>query len=351
MFAKLLSPTLLSPESLDDYLANGWFRMGQSIFTTHFLCFKYQFYSAIWLRADLTKSSTDKSLDKLRKQNKHFRVEFRELDITEEKEELFLRYRQSIAFDTSESVQHLLNRHHTPNIFQTMEVVLYDQDKLIAFGFFDLGSSSAAGIASVYDPEYRKHSLGKYLIYLKMEYCKKQHLQYFYPGYFAPGYPAFDYKLNIQSDQLSFFELGTESWQPITNLTAFPAPIKRMEERLKHLQEELLSASIACELLYYDYFDANLIPNLKGFDLFDFPLFLYCKITEGEVQPIVVYNFHTERFHLLQCQRVWTPEDVNGLPNHYNTHLLKLRKDLYSTTQAEELKAVLLSVMKDEVEK
>src|SRR5689334_21636891 len=110
MFAKLISPPVLSPDSLDEYLARGWFRMGQSIFTTHFLCFKHQFYSALWLRIDLTHTSDDTNFKKLQKLNKNLRVEFRVAYITEEKEALFSRYKESITFDTSESIQHLLNR-------------------------------------------------------------------------------------------------------------------------------------------------------------------------------------------------------------------------------------------------
>jgi len=350
MFAKLLSPQVLSPDSLDDYLAKGWFRMGQSIFTTHFLCFKHQFYSALWHRIDLTNPSNDTNFQKLQKLNKNLRVEFREADISEEKEALFTRYRESIAFDTSESIQHLLNRYLTANIFHTMEVALYDQDKLVAFGFFDLGTHSAAGITSVYDPDYRKFSLGKYLIYLKLEYCKNRQLQYFYPGYFAPGYPAFDYKLQIHAKQLFYYDLVTQNWQALSSFSELQAPLKRMIEKLELLRSEMAGSSISCELLYYDFFDANLIPNLKGFELFDFPLFLYCKMTESPVQPIVIFDIRDDHYHLLQCHRVWTPEEVNTLPDHYNTHLLKLRNDLYQTKHAEEIKAVLLSVLKDEVE-
>ena len=50
MFAQIVYPSELSPEELDNYLSNGWFRMRQAIFTTNFLQFHDIFYSAIWLR-------------------------------------------------------------------------------------------------------------------------------------------------------------------------------------------------------------------------------------------------------------------------------------------------------------
>ena len=60
-FAEKHYPELLLPEELDAYLARGWYRMGQSIFTTHFLCFGEQFYSAVWVRLQLNDHSFSKS--------------------------------------------------------------------------------------------------------------------------------------------------------------------------------------------------------------------------------------------------------------------------------------------------
>ena len=60
MFAQFESPAALTPYELDLYLANGWFRMHQTIFTTHFLCFKQNFYSAVWLRVGLKNYIPDK---------------------------------------------------------------------------------------------------------------------------------------------------------------------------------------------------------------------------------------------------------------------------------------------------
>ena len=43
MFAQIAYPEELAPEELDKFLANGWFRMRQTIFTTNFLHFNQQF--------------------------------------------------------------------------------------------------------------------------------------------------------------------------------------------------------------------------------------------------------------------------------------------------------------------
>ena len=89
---------------------------------------------------------------------------------------------------------------------------MYDQDKMIATGFFDVGQESAAGICSIYDPAYRKYSLGKYMIYEKMFYSKSKGFDYFYPGYVVPGYTMFDYKLDIGSTALEYLNRGNGQW-------------------------------------------------------------------------------------------------------------------------------------------
>ena len=59
-FAEKHYPEVLLPEDLDAYLEKGWYRMGQTIFTTHFLCFDKGFFSAIWVRLDLQNFSFNK---------------------------------------------------------------------------------------------------------------------------------------------------------------------------------------------------------------------------------------------------------------------------------------------------
>ena len=53
MFTEIHFPIEILPKELDNYLARGWFRMGQMIFTCHVLCFKDQVYSTVWIRLEL----------------------------------------------------------------------------------------------------------------------------------------------------------------------------------------------------------------------------------------------------------------------------------------------------------
>ena len=71
--------------------------MGQTIFTTHFLCFGKQFYSAIWIRLELENYIFRKRvcLRKLIRQNSdQFRVSVNKGIINNEKEQLYQKYRR-----------------------------------------------------------------------------------------------------------------------------------------------------------------------------------------------------------------------------------------------------------------
>jgi arginyl-tRNA--protein-N-Asp/Glu arginylyltransferase len=207
----------IEPEELDDYLARGWFRMQQSIFTTHQIIFDEVLYPAIWLRLNLNAFSPDKKYYTLNKSNSKFGFEIKKACITQQHEALFQLYRASIPFNTSHSLHWLLLGDKAANVYNTYMINVYDGIKLVGTGFFDLGKKSAAGICSVYHPEYKKYSLGKYMIYKKALLCKENGFHYFYPGYFVPGYARFDYKLEIGKPALEYFDIYRESWFAMNN--------------------------------------------------------------------------------------------------------------------------------------
>ena len=211
--------TKMEPEELDEYLERGWFRMQQAIFTTDKIIFNDVLYEAVWLRVGLKDFYPDKRYRELHKKNIRFRTEIKPASVTTDHEALFARYRQSLSFQSYLSLQDLLLGDNACNIYNTYMINVYDETELIGTGFFDLGKNSAAGICSVYDPRYKKYSLGRYMIYEKMFYCKENELTYFYPGYFVPGYGVFDYKLTIGKPAVQYFDIYEKRWSALSNFS------------------------------------------------------------------------------------------------------------------------------------
>jgi leucyl-tRNA---protein transferase len=336
MFAQVHYLENLSGRELDRYLEQGWFRMGQTIFTTNFLHFKHRYYSAIWLRVVLKDLADDKTLQKLSKRNARFEMKVQPASLDVSKEELFARYKQAVSFETSPSLYHLLYGNAINNIYSTMEVCLYDQGRLIAVGLFDTGEHAAAGITSFYDPAYKKYSLGKYLIVLKMKYCKEYGYKHFYPGYFVPGYPFFNYKLELGASALEYLDLIKGSWLPVSSFTLSPFNI--MEQKLTALQQLLASGNIETRLFKYEFFDANLFPELKDAALFDFPLFLNCfTFHEDIITPMIVFDVRDNCYHLVQCRSIWASNLPVSKDEVYSWHLLKVEQEWLVTPLAEEV--------------
>ena len=339
MLAEVHYPEQLSPEALDAYLQQGWFRMGQTIFTTNFVHFHHQLYSAIWLRLILSEFTEERTQLKLFKRNARFRSEIKPATITEEKEDLYAHYKESCSFETSASLRQLLYRGaDLTSVYNTYEVAVYDGKQLIAIGYFDLGGNSAEGITSVYHPAYKKFSLGKFLIYQKIMYCKQLGLTYFYPGYFVPGYASFDYKLSIGKNALEFLQLSSSQWLPLQRFSPASIPINVMEEKLEVLRNILMENNLVSSVLKYTYFDANLVPELTGTELFDFPIMLLCGIPSDDNKNIlVVFDVCDEHYHLLHCAAIWSTGNLNEEPGFFSTHLLKIAEEILTTPFAEDL--------------
>ena len=341
MFAQIEYPARLQSEELDKYLEMGWFRMRQTIFTTNFLHFNKRFYSAIWLRVALDSSIYDKRYQKLSKLNKGFRTEIKKLGnrrVSKQQELLYEAYRAGISFEVSPSLQELLIGSQAYNRFNTYEINIYDGSNLIATGFFDLGKISAAGITCIYDPQYKKFSLGKYLMYLKMDFCKQQHLEYFYPGYVVPGYTPFDYKLEIGQTSLQYLQLSTQQWLPYSPQVPVPDPLQEMLKKLIALHYHLTTKKIHNAVFYYKYFEANLDPYYNGNDLFDYPVFLLCfPATDALYYSMVVYDVADAKYLLLQCSsfiNIGLQHDSNIF---FESDLLKVESILFATAAPEQM--------------
>ena len=182
-------------DKLDFWLSRGYYRMQQDLFTCRFVPFADTFYAVLWLRIALANVQYGKEQRRLIRINEKFRVAIKPFMLSNELEQLYAQYRNAINFDAPDSVESCLLDGATHTMFDTQMIEIRDEDRLIAVGIFDNGARSIAGIMNVYHPDYRKQSLGKYLMLLKINYALEQKKLYYYPGYIVINYPKFDYKL------------------------------------------------------------------------------------------------------------------------------------------------------------
>ncbi|MCH2083180.1 MAG: arginine-tRNA-protein transferase [Saprospiraceae bacterium] len=300
MFAEKHYPEILMPEELDTYLARGWYRMGQTIFTTHFLCFGEQFYSAVWVRQNLENFQFSKSQRKLlRKSMSTFKIEVRQGRIDEEKERLYRKYKANFPGIIAPSLRDSLLDGEDYNIYNTLEVSIHHGKRLISCSFFDIGNESAASIIGIYDPEYRQYSLGYLTMLIEMTFCLERGIQFYYPGYVVPGYSRFNYKLRI--GEVDYYDLKTGHWLPFKSLKQKQIPLEKIKSKLSELSVQLSTDGITSKLYYYPLFEANLFGFWRA-QYFDYPLMVAIRPDQHQnIFLIAIYSIRDEAFQLMQC--------------------------------------------------
>lgn len=199
---------------LDYYLSQGYYRMHQDLFTCRFLPIEGGLYTVHWLRFVLADMQYGPEQRRLLRLNERFSTSIRPFRITSELEELYAQYRSSITFDAPETVEAFILAGAKHNVFNSEVIEVRDGGLLIAAGIFDSGLQSLAGIMNFYHPEYRKHSLGKYLMLLKINHALGHQKAYYYPGYVVHNYPKFDYKLFPCPRATEVFDCVSGLWLP-----------------------------------------------------------------------------------------------------------------------------------------
>lgn len=205
-------PEHLTGRQLDAFLEKGWYRMFQSVFTTHYINEKEKTYRVFWLRYNLKELELNRSNLKLLRQNQRFSHKIKKVVVNSEIEELYAIYKTGISFNPSDSVTNWLYGDAKNNVFDSYAVEIRDSGFLIGAGVFDKGAASIAGIMNFYHPDYKKFSIGKYLMLLKIEYAKKRGLDWYYPGYIIHGYPRFDYKLFADKNAAELYIPEADRW-------------------------------------------------------------------------------------------------------------------------------------------
>jgi arginine-tRNA-protein transferase len=324
MFSAKHNLTHLPAQALDAYLEKGWFRMNQTLFITHFLHFERQFYPAVWLRYPLKNGLATFIDKKLKPIRRRFRLEVMPWQYSPEQEALFSVYRAKAGIDLTPTLLELLMGYEEVNVFNTLQVEVYDETRLIALGIFDLGEKSAAGITNIFHPDYRKYSLGKALIYAKMQYSQQMDCHWFYPGYAVPGKSRFNYKLDIAPEHTEYFYPVNQQWLPYYPTFSLPNLLDEMESGLGLLQEKLSVLNKKCTIVYYQHFDADLL-GLHFTGLLPYPLFLLVGYNPGKANWLVAVNdLVSGKYRLLFCNTLISPVNNHRYEKPVCTDILQV---------------------------
>jgi len=299
MFTVHHHPQKISKYQLDQYLSQGWFRMGQSIFTCHFLYVHNNVYSTVWIRLNLHKHAWSKRQRKLvRRIESKFEVRVQKAVFDAEKDRLYERYKTRFKEQMAESIDMSLMNGVDTNIYDTYEVSIYDGGQLIAASFFDLGVKATASIMGIFDPDYEQFSLGHYTMLREIAFSIETGKDYYYPGYIVPGYARFDYKLRI--GEVDYFSPETRSWKLFSQDNMDSLLSEQLKRKMKGVFERLQKRKIPVEMMFFP--SPPMLFSLIDHVYINSPLCVLCHQEDNEDYPLMIdYDAKQNTFRLYRA--------------------------------------------------
>ena len=338
-------PIFLSPEQLDAVLEKGWFRMHESVFTTHFYMREGKLLSTVWLRSVLGSYKFSKNQRKrLRSIYRDCDIHFSPLRLCSEHEDLYQKYMSIAKGKRAESIANILGD-ASELVFQTWQLEVRSEGRLIAYSIFDAGRNSLQSILGIYDPDHSQESLGVMTMLLEVDYAIKKGFQLYYIGYFTPNCNAFDYKLRLGS--LEFFNPDTGQWYPISFLKEGDLWSSIHGRKLEEAKDWLMDHGVTSRIFLNQHYD-TVILNALGDLYLDEPLALDIRLKpDDRMGYLCHYSIYTEEYSLFLVdfearRRLEVPlvEDTEHFPIYTSlirkTHLVargRTPHQVFSTVQ------------------
>ncbi len=337
------APTVLSPEDLDARLAAGWFRSGPMMVRSDLLCLDHRVRGLVNLRLPLDDHRHRRSHRRtLRRAREHFRCEIGEARVDAERRRLYREMKpRFMSFVSSELEPLVLGR--GPHPFDSYECAVYEDDRLVAVSYFDLGREGMVSQLGLYDPAYRRFGLGTYTMLEEIEFGIERGMRFYYPGYVVPGVPAFDYKTRLGDVQ---YLDGSGRWRRRARPPRRAAAAERHDTRLRALRGALDAAALAYETRLYPGFPlAKLDPQgehpphyLRGL------VVVRLDAAPDEGGPLVIEYLHDRDEFVLsrigvdhEIDLLEGMDPVDHFPDVYDFRALFYREILIATDRPKEI--------------
>ena len=299
-----IAPPSLSGAELDEYLAKGWYRIGQHMIFCECISWKQDISGVIWTRVPLRGYRFKKSLRRTKRQvERRFIVEIGPMQCDEEHEIIYRRYLSVAPGERSAQLKDvLLGSQPDRGLFETWEVTLRTpKGELAAFSLFDLGERSIQSIIGVYDPAHASHSLGLYTMLRELEFGIERGFEHYYAGYVLCHDDTMHYKLRTGQVELLDRTRGVWVKRDALDIDAHD-PFERTQHALERAKESeplfegwAFYRNVHFELSAY-------APNLKS--CLYYPLVLWRDEVPGSPFVVVLaWDSITERYELLRCLR------------------------------------------------
>ena len=199
------------PGLLDGFLADGWRHFGTHFFRYNLGIYNGEIRRVIPLRVRLSNFSLSKSQRRVLRRNAGLRTEIRPIRITEKIVDLFERHRVRFKQHPPDSLHSFLSDDPANKPCKGLELAVYDESRLVATSFFDVGGSSISGVYAAFDPHESDRSLGIFTMLKEVEFAIESGRQFYYQGYCYDGESFYDYKKRFRGTECFYWNGNWES--------------------------------------------------------------------------------------------------------------------------------------------
>jgi len=184
----------VSPRQIDTLLESGWRHFGTHFFRYNLAFNEGRLCYVFPLRIRLSDFSLSRSQRRIFKKNRNFQTVVRPIEITEEKENLFNRHKQRFKSAIPASLYDFLSFDAASTPCKAFEICVYDDEKLLAASFFDVGERAISSVYAMFEPEEHQRSLGIFTMLLEIDYARERGKSFYYQGYVYEVNSFYDYK-------------------------------------------------------------------------------------------------------------------------------------------------------------
>lgn len=227
----------LSRREMDRYLSDGWLKHIEFFAKIKFMCLDEKISSIVSIRLPLKKYSYKKSHRRIvRNVEKNFTVRTGAASMSGSKELLYEAFKERLHGFIFFKLSDFLTESGGKTLFDTYEISVYDNEKLIAVSFFDRGEKSLNSIFCLYDRNYDKYSLGSYTMIKEIQYGLSNGFEHYYPGHILDTNGCYDYKLGFGDME---YLNKTKGWVKMEELPAPDPELEKIESAVNSIEREL----------------------------------------------------------------------------------------------------------------
>lgn len=201
----------VTPEQLDQLLAEGWRHFGTRFFRYNLNMYRDEIVRVMPLRIDLSKFEVSKSQRRVLRTNGDLVSEISPAIVTGEVHKLFERHKQRFDHGVPDSIYDFISHQPQSIPCETQQIAVRDKNnKLLAVSYFDVGGSSTSAIYGCFDPDEHRRSLGIFTMLMVIEYSQNLGKSYYYHGYAYDAPSFYDYKKRFAAVEVFNW---SENWE------------------------------------------------------------------------------------------------------------------------------------------